>query len=335
VDNLTHSMVALLLARTGLNRVVPGATALAVGAANLPDLDIVHGLRGMGCYLEYHRGFSHAPFWLPALALAPLPLWWAWARRKGEVTGRMWAAAYAVSLVGLASHPLLDWLNTYGIRLGLPFSGAWLHLDWVHVVDLWIWALLALFVVGPWLARLVDGEIGGKKKRLPGRGMAVAGLLAVCGFVGYRGYQHGEALRMIEGRLYRGEAPRRVAAVPTMSNPWAWTALVETSAAWHVGEVDVRREFDPEQGRVYPKIDVSTVRGVVAATEAGRVFLDFAQFPVWRVTPVSEPEGGQMVSVHDLRFGLPGEGGFRMEVVLDGQRRVVKQAVKLEGPERR
>ena len=60
------------------------------------------------------------------------------------------------------------------------------------------------------------------------------------------------------------------------------------------------------------------------ATETGRVFLDFAQCPLWSVTPVATPDGGVSVKIHDLRFGLPEENVFAVEVVLDAAGRVVR-----------
>ncbi len=55
MDNLTHSLVGLFLARAGLNRLAPDATAAMILAANLPDADIVAGVGGAPAYLEWHR----------------------------------------------------------------------------------------------------------------------------------------------------------------------------------------------------------------------------------------------------------------------------------------
>ena len=58
-----------------------------------------------------------------------------------------WKMAFLVSLVGVASHLVLDLTNVYGIRLLLPFSARWLRLDITSVVDPWIWAALLLSVI--------------------------------------------------------------------------------------------------------------------------------------------------------------------------------------------
>ncbi|MBN9657511.1 MAG: metal-dependent hydrolase [Acidobacteria bacterium] len=322
MDNLTHSLTGVLLARAGLNRLVPRATILAVIAANLPDLDIVTGLRGSLCYLANHRGFSHALFWLPLVALAPLPIWWLMARRKG-VQPVDWLKAYAVSAAALLSHLLLDWMNVYGIRLKLPFSGEWLHLDLLNIIDVWVWAILLICSLGPMLGRLVESEMGAR--RGAGRGMALTGLLLVLAYIAGRAQLHDQAVKALEARMYHREMPRRILALPGAFNPWAWTGVVETSSAWHVVPLDLHREFDPDSGRTFPKPDITAVRAAVLATETARVFLDFSQAALWRITPTPSPEGAVSVTVHDLRFGLPGEGAFSAEWIVDPRGRVVHE----------
>src|SRR5829696_3603486 len=69
MDNLTHSLVGLAAAKAGLERLSPGATALAVLAANGPDIDILAALGGKWFYLHHHRGITHSLAGTLALAL--------------------------------------------------------------------------------------------------------------------------------------------------------------------------------------------------------------------------------------------------------------------------
>ena len=87
---------------------------------------------------------------------------------------RGWKAAYVLSLIGVASHLLLDWTNAYGVRFLLPFSSRWFHLDLNNIVDLWIWGVLAVACIGPLLGRLVSSEIGARSGS--GRGLAIFAL---------------------------------------------------------------------------------------------------------------------------------------------------------------
>ena len=152
MDNVTHSLVGLMLAR------VSGKNAMMmVVAANFPDIDIISWAGGSLTYLEFHRGIAHSLVAAPFLALMAMLLF----------RNRAWQA-YLACLVGVMSHLLLDWTNSYGIRLFLPFSGEWLRLDWTNVVDVWIWAVLLLGLAGPFLARLVGSEIGSGPVRMYG-----------------------------------------------------------------------------------------------------------------------------------------------------------------------
>lgn len=323
MDNLTHSLTAVLLARTGLARGVPFGTALAVGAANFADIDIVTGAESWICYLHYHRGFTHSLLWLPVVAAAPLPLWWLLARRRGPVARALWLRAYLVSLIAGLTHPLLDLLNVYGIRLWTPASERWLHLDLLFIVDVWVWAVLLVCTLGPMLARLVDSEIGARGA--PGRGMAWIGLAGFAAFIGFRALQHEQAVAQLNARVYGGEPPRRVLATPTPANPWKWVGVIETRSAWHMVPVDLAGSFDPEGGRTFYKPAVERYRSAVAATQTGRVFLDFSQVQCWSVTPAPDPEGAALVRVADLRFGAPEGNAFAASFIVDAAGRVVRE----------
>ena len=46
MDNVTHTLTAVVLSRAGLNRWHPQSIWLLMLAANIPDIDIVAALRG-------------------------------------------------------------------------------------------------------------------------------------------------------------------------------------------------------------------------------------------------------------------------------------------------
>jgi len=323
MDNLTHSLTAVLLARTGLARGVPYGTALAVGAANFADIDILAGARSWICYLHYHRGFTHSLLWLPLVAAAPLPLWWLLARRRGPVTRALWRRAYLISLAAAFTHPLLDLLNVYGVRLWTPASERWIHLDLLFIVDVWVWAVLLLCTLGPMLARLVYSEIGARGA--PGRGMAWLGLAGFAAIIGFRALQHQQALAQLDARVYSGEPPRRVLATPTPASPWKWTGIVETRSFWRMVPVDLRRPFDPDAGVTFYKPGIERLRPIIASTETGRIFLRFSLVQCWQVTPAPDPEGATLVRISDLRFGPPEGNAFTVTFLIDGAGRVLRE----------
>src|SRR5690242_15804047 len=61
MDNVTHTLFALTLARTQLGRAGRGTTTALVLASSAPDIDIVTSARGAVSYLQWHRGPTHGP----------------------------------------------------------------------------------------------------------------------------------------------------------------------------------------------------------------------------------------------------------------------------------
>jgi inner membrane protein len=321
MDNLTHTAIGLFLSRAGLNRWTPRATAILLLAANAPDIDVVSAAGGPLNYLHYHRHLTHSLVAMPVLALAAVAL----VRFAGRKPIH-WLGGFCAALVGLASHLLLDWTNVYGVRLLLPFSSEWLRLDITNVVDLWIWAVLLIGVLAPFLARLVGAEItsGALKQRHPGRAAAIFALLFVLLYNCGRGVLHTRAVATLESRLYQGVPPSRVAAMPTAANPWGWHGLAETRDFYALADVDLRGEFDPSRASVYQKPESSPALEAARRTATFQEFLRFSQFPLWRVLPVTVPEDGKEVDVLDLRFGTPASPGFMATAILDEQLKVVR-----------
>lgn len=146
MDNLTHSLVGLAAAKAGLERVSPYATLLCVVAANLPDADVVTLAGGGLTYLKHHRGITHSIVGTLALGVLLPVVFYACERLVARARGRRPRARLGgllvASLLVIATHPLLDWTNSYGLRPFLPWSGRWYYGDLVFVIDPWLWLLL-------------------------------------------------------------------------------------------------------------------------------------------------------------------------------------------------
>ena len=125
----------------------PLATVTLVLAANAPDIDVFSYMRGEYFALAFRRGITHG--W-PALLVLPflvtgLVLLYDLAVRRRLKPGAAPARArplLVLSLVGVLTHPALDWMNTYGMRWALPFGDAWTYGDSLFIVDPWIWLVL-------------------------------------------------------------------------------------------------------------------------------------------------------------------------------------------------
>lgn len=314
MDNLTHTLTGLALSRAGFNRVVPQATLILLLAANAPDIDVVTALGGSLTYLKWHRDVTHSLAGVPLVAILPVLVARLVARKPIP-----WLACYLVSLAGAATNPLLDWTNVYGVRLLAPFSREWFQGGFTHIFDVWIWAVLGLAFVWPWLSRLVMSEIGAKAA--PGRGLAIFALCFVAAYSAGRYTMHQRAVAVLDSRIYAGAAPLRVAAFPGAVSPFRWTGIVEGEGFWSIHELNLLEEFDPTQGRMLYKPEPSPALEAARRTPEFQQFLQFAQYVYWRLTPLDAPEGARRVEAMDLRFGPPWAARcVAAAVVLAGQR---------------
>ena len=325
MDPLTHTATGLFLSRAGLNRWTPLATPILLLAANAPDVDIVSAAGGPLAYLHYHRHLTHSLIAMPVMAILPVLLVRLLARKPVR-----WLGAFFASLVAVVSHLLLDLTNPYGIRLWLPFSEKWLRLDITNVVDIWIWGILLVCVLGPVLSKLVSGEIssGAIRQAHPGRGFARFGLLFLLCYNAGRGVLHSRAEAILDSRIYRDTAPARIAAIPDAAAPWRWRGLVETAEFFAVCDVNLTREFDPTKATILHKPDPQPALDAARLLPDVQEFLRFSLYPFWRVSPEPEPENGKLVEVMDLRFGDPQDPAFVAAALLDSKLRVVRTSFR-------
>jgi inner membrane protein len=321
VDNITHSLTGLLLSRAGLDRLTPRAAWILLLAANAPDIDVVSAFGGSLNYLHYHRHFTHTLVMLPVL-----PFLCVLAVRLVSRKPVNWARAYAIACIGVASHLALDLTNSYGVRLLLPFSARWLHLDITNVIDFWIWGVLFISVSAPALARLVNAEIGASAQTRGGarRGFAIFALVFLTVYEGARSVAHARAVSTLESRVYSGQAPSRVAALPGPVSLFAWRGIAETPELVSIVNVNLLDDFDPAAGRTFYKPEPSSAIETARRTPVFEEFLRFSQYPYWQVTPAEQAEGGTRVEAMDLRFGDPRTPSFVATAIVDANQKVTR-----------
>jgi membrane-bound metal-dependent hydrolase YbcI (DUF457 family) len=304
MDNVTHSMVGLMLARAGLAKTTPRGTAMMVLAANAPDIDAIFWFSGTQTYLEWHRTYPHAVAFAPLVALLPMLL------ARVQFSWRSFLAA----LTGVFSHLLLDWTNSYGVPLALPFSWHRFRLDTANVFDVWIWAILLGAVVIMAIARRV--HIGNR------RIWAGATLGALLVFEGVRFVSHARAIDVMSARMYQGAPPQRVTALPGAFNPLAWRGVVEGPGFVAIVPLNLAAEIDAGPARVYPIAASIPAMDAALGTPPFQVFSKWSQMPFWRVTLVAE---GLRLDLIDLRFGSPDRPGFAsVSAILDRTGKVLR-----------
>jgi membrane-bound metal-dependent hydrolase YbcI (DUF457 family) len=323
VDNLTHSLVGWTLARAGIGRGVPYATATLVLASNAPDADVVTALAGGVEYLAAHRGPTHGPLGVVGLGMATAGILWAWARWRGhppaaaarEPTAGWFRRSWALATIGIAGHILMDLPTVYATRVLSPFSGTWFAVDWMPIVDVYLWIALG--------AALVAGRVTGHRRRaaIVGLGLLAFDYAARAG-LHQRALAHGAAfdadgvhapcrtaptLVAHRGPIGGGAAMAgdclTAAALPTLVSPFTWRIVRQSDDGYELSDRSVLDLSAPLRStRITSDTGPAVAR--VRATRAGRVYFDFARFPIARVT--ARTPAGTTVRLLDARFiGLP------------------------------
>jgi len=304
MDNLTHTLTGLIIARAGLVKSEQrGGTLAILLAANTPDMDVLwSGLPGSLRYFEYHRGVTHSLAAAPVVALAPFLL--ARLIGRGAINWRL----YAVCLIGVLSHIAMDLTNVYGVRLLLPFSSRWLRLDTTDLIDPWILLILLLAIAAPALAGLVSSEIAGRRSTPPKYAWAWFAIIAIVSYDGFRLASHQRAIAVMESRLYGGAETLRYTALPDRIDPLRWRAIVQTEDFVVTTNLLLTEDYDPAVwGRVDYLTQKSAAIDAAKTTEPFEVLEKFSQLPFWRVSPAGDDV---LVELIDLRFGTPRSPGF-------------------------
>ncbi len=367
MDNLTHTLFALTLARTPLGRAGRGVTTALVLASNAPDIDVVMTARGNASYLQWHRGPTHGLLGVLALGAIVALLVRAGQRivdRRGpRPVGDLEAPLgmlVAASMIGIVCHILMDFPTSYGTRLLSPFDWHWFAADLMPIVDVY---LLIILVAG-----LLFGSASPAARR---RNAAIVLVLMAANY-SVRAVARYQAISLAP-RVFGPTWPQRcdggarddrtllsvwprqinmtpttgsrclveVAAMPSFFSPFRWRLIAQMSNAYEMHDVDVldRRLRRPaEAGEAPWRISVRFPNQWTAAVQTAasapipKVFLGFSRFPAARWS-TDRASGETTVRWSDMRFvtGLTidqrARNMFAVTVRLDRDGRVIGQTL--------
>lgn len=332
MDPVAHTLVGAALAEAGLKKLSRYASATLIIGANLPDIDAVAQFWGEDISLYVRRGWSHGILAMLVLPLVLAGLIWAWHRWRGHRRAdappfHPWTIV-ALAFLGVWCHPLLDWLNTYGVRLLMPFSDTWFYGDTLFIIDPWFWLLSAagLILACHHRGGLIGWALLGVLTTLLIASSALAALpvkiLWLCGIAAiialrwrgirastwtariglasltlYLGCAYGLA-RLAEAQ-YRssGEQPLVVQANPTPGNPFSHRLVTVHQAHYRVTTAD-GRHIDIARQPLDPIVRAAMAHASIKG------FVHWMRFPYWEV---SETADSWIVEFRDLRYLDPEE----------------------------
>jgi inner membrane protein len=358
VEPLAHTLAGACLAESGLRRLTPLAASTLIIAANLPDLDGACYLHSADLAFAFRRGWTHgvlAIVLLPVLLTAVMTVFDRHVRRRrspGDPPARP-RALLALSLVGVFSHPCLDWLNNYGIRLLMPFSDRWFYGDALFVVDPWLWLVLGgavmlastthkpgivtwavigtgttlLLVLNPlvagWARMTWAVSIGAwlvARVRVNAQHrprIAAAALVVAAAYVGVMIGGSRLAERQVRDLAHRrGWAPSQVAAMPVPVEPFRRTVIVVTPRQYMFVAVNWLSGPPPD---AKPTVALRGTHDPVVEAALAAPFVQgvrrWLRFPSYEVVPLTD--GGHRVIIRDARFAVGNRPGFGVISIVD------------------
>ena len=305
------------MGRAGLNRKTALATATVTLAAEAPDLDVLGEFKGQVFGFAHHRGFTHSFLGIALVSALVVGLMYVIWRLRGRKLNDpnlppRWGLLFGFAYLAGLSHILLDYTNNYGVRPFWPFSEKWYSWDIVFIVEPMILILLVFGLVLPVLFSFIDREIGVRRKQPAGRWGATVALLGIVALWGVRDYEHRRTVNALEARTYENADPIRASAFPLWWTPFQWVGVVETGNFYATMMVDsTTPEVDPNgEMQILYKPEETPVTLAAKRSYLGRVYLDWAQYPITETEPLTSGAQGDIagfiVRFEDLRFQQPG-----------------------------
>ena len=313
------------LGRAGLARRTTLGMSTLVIANNLPDIDVgVFATNTLA--MSFRRGWTHGVL---AQAVLPLALAGSMVAYDRLVTQRRGNAQPALSergradsrapsrverakfgqlallaYIGVLAHVFMDFLNSYGVRLLMPFSERWFYGDALYIVDPWLYLSLGL---GWWLASRRE-QRGAADAARPARiGVAIAAIymatMLASNFV---------ARAEVRGGLVRAGRPAttRFMVTPVVVNPFKREVVIDEGARYEKGLLwfAPMPHFRPAGFGIETHLDDPAIQPALQ-TPLARAFLAWSRFPFAAV----EPSG---VWLNDYRYANVGLGSWSAVRVL-------------------
>ena len=284
----------MALSRAGLNKRTALATSTLVIANNLPDIDVgVFATSTLA--MSFRRGWTHG-----VLAQATLPIVLTGAmllydryRKKASPDDRVNARQILLlSYIGVLLHVFMDFTNSYGVRLLMPFSDRWFYGDALYIVDPWLYLVLG----AGWL-------LAKRNPRAARIGVALAALYVVAMLA-----SNLIARREVAKGIVRAGRPAetRFMVTPVVVNPFRREVVIDFGDRYEKGNLwfDPMPHFRPAGFGIEKGFELPEVQQALQLPLA-RSYLRWSRFPFIQVNPA---DGS--VLINDYRYANVGPYGW-------------------------
>jgi inner membrane protein len=269
--------------------------------ANFPDIDVISV--PFGADIGFRRGITHgwpAHIILPFALAGTMLAWDRWIRRRrnSSLAPAAPRQILLLSALSIATHPFLDWCNSYGMRWLMPLRNEWFYGDSLFIADLFLWVTLFL---GFRLARRLESP-------RPARiavGASVAYIVAMMSLTVL-------GRSRIEAATGAGALDRRnLMVAPVALNPLARQVVFVDGAVYRTGR------WSPVAGvRWGDSIPINRDDPAVALALRDpelQPFLHWSRFPFFIVN--RSASGGTLVEIADARYTDRTGGGWASRTI--------------------
>lgn len=287
MDPLTQGLLGAAAAHVAFGREL-GPRAMLVGAVAgvLPDADVfIRSASDPLLAVEVHRQFTHALAFIPVGgAVAALP----WLVRQSNRA--KWRAIAGASIVGYATHGLLDACTTYGTQLFWPFSKTRVAFDAISIIDP---VFTIMLVLGLAFALVLKSA----------RPAAIA--FALCLLYIANGVVQRERAADVQEWIAasRQHDVTRGAVFPTIGNQLVWRSLYQSGDTIYADRIRVPLFGEP---RFAPGLSVGLAeeRGLAPSeVSSERVVRDFRRFRWFSDGWIARDENDPSV-IGDVRYSM-------------------------------
>jgi len=320
MDNLCHTLAGAALGEAGLKRRTAMSMATLMIASNLPDIDVaVFATDTLA--MSFRRGWTHgvlAMAVLPAILAAVIyAIGYRRTRAPSDTRARPGGLAAGappsqpapinfrglvlLSYIGTLVHVSMDWLNSYGVRLLMPFSNEWFYGDALYIVDPLLYVFFGV--------ALVAARRASRQQRGNAAAPARVGLACAAVYIAVMLASNWWARTEVGGELVRaGRANTRFMVTPVFGNPVRREVIVETGARYEKGVVwfQPAPHFRPSGYGV--DTNASTAEAMQASqTPRVQAFLRWSRFPFFVIDRTAV---GTRVFLNDYRYSGSGRDGW-------------------------
>lgn len=264
MDNLTHTLIGIGLARAGLSQKYGrGATVVLAVSSNLPDIDVGCLFGPSPLSFLWRRTFSHCLLGAAILVVIAAVIF------RRYYPNLSWPVVFGLTAFGVAGHIFCDLWNAYGVVLFWPFTWRRFSLDWIYIIDLIIWGIL----IAAWALSRTHPQ---RTMRIWQTGLAVlATYVAICAWC--------SNTTLTLARV-RSNSAAPIYVYPEPLGPQLFRAVV---AETNIYEHYLAHPFEQKivlLGKIAPEVKTPVVEAA-RTTEAAHRLDAFFSTPVWREAP--------------------------------------------------